>query len=298
MSLLLCIALAVLSACSTGPSLALDPRKDPFYDMTRHIMTAEEEEIYRHLPDLASRKEFAREFWERRDPDPTTEENEALVEFQNRIDFANRTFNEHRGQSRGWDSLRGRILLQLGYPDERNWGTAGLPGDQLEVRHSQYETWLYYRHQLRLVFVDRKGFGTYEFYGTIPAALGSALQESKLNLSKPGQTVKNPLKFSVRYADEKLIATIPTKVTAFDEDGDRVKGRYTFNITFYKDYRKVTQFTQQMTFSDISANVVSLRELTFTLPLPLSNEGNYLADIILKDEQTGQRSRNFCKIRK
>ena len=69
-----------------------DPYFESFYEKTRLIMVDEEKKIYKSLPDSASRREFIREFWKIRDPDPSTEENENKIEFERRIAFANEWF--------------------------------------------------------------------------------------------------------------------------------------------------------------------------------------------------------------
>ncbi|UCH95670.1 MAG: GWxTD domain-containing protein, partial [Candidatus Aminicenantes bacterium] len=95
--------------------------KDSFFEKARFIMTKQEIEIYKHLPDKAGKEQFIEEFWKKRDPNPETEENESREEFEERITYANKWFKEH-SKDRGWDTQRGRILLQLGFPDRREFG--------------------------------------------------------------------------------------------------------------------------------------------------------------------------------
>lgn len=68
----------LMIGCLSG-CISLSPKRndlffESFYEKTRLIMREEEKEIYRSLPDTASRKEFIERFWKIRDPDPTTEE--------------------------------------------------------------------------------------------------------------------------------------------------------------------------------------------------------------------------------
>lgn len=65
----------------------IDMEKDPFYEKTSLIMTKEEIEIYKRLPDRKSREEFIEEFWRIRDPDTSSEENENKVEFERRVEL-------------------------------------------------------------------------------------------------------------------------------------------------------------------------------------------------------------------
>lgn len=292
------LLLLLASSCSRQQEIVLNIADDSFYDQTRHIMTREEIEIYRNLPDSESRKKFAKEFWEKRDPDPSTEENEALEEFQRRIDFANRWFNERIGKDRGWDSLRGRILLQLGFPDERRTGNAAFIGTQLERRYSAYEIWVYMEYQLQLVFVDKRGFGRFEFYGRIPAALSEAVERSKLSMLGSGPKVRgNRFRFRAQCEGDALVISIPTKHVGFKEEDDNLGAHFSFTIYIYREHKLMDTIKRELHSNESRDEVLKKNELTFTLPLPLTQNGRYFLDIIGQDEQSGERSRAFCKIR-
>ena len=72
--LILITVVLVAAACRTNRTgvnrgVELQPsegslKKDTFFEKTRLIMTKEESEIYKHLPDKASKEKFVREFWE------------------------------------------------------------------------------------------------------------------------------------------------------------------------------------------------------------------------------------------
>ncbi|MCK5222675.1 MAG: GWxTD domain-containing protein, partial [Candidatus Aminicenantes bacterium] len=99
---------------------------DDFFKKTRFIMTKMEKQIYKHLPDDKARATFMKEFWDKRDPTPDNFENEAKNTYALRISYSNRYFSEGKGKNTGWDSERGRILLQLGIPDRREFGELDL----------------------------------------------------------------------------------------------------------------------------------------------------------------------------
>ena len=87
----------MLSACASGKQkINQDPYYESFFEKARLIMTKEEIEIYKQLPDLKSKEEFIDEFWKKRDPFPETPENENKIEFERRIAYANRWFRENR----------------------------------------------------------------------------------------------------------------------------------------------------------------------------------------------------------
>jgi len=296
--LLICLLLAG-SGCTKHSGFSFDPAQDEFYYMTRLIMTSEEIEIYKHLPDSQSRKEFAREFWERRDPDPSSEENEALMEFQKRIQFANRWFNERAGHARGWDSLRGRILLQLGFPDERKTGNSAFAGDHLERRYAHYETWVYYEYQMQLIFVDKKGFGQFEFYGRIPAMLSEAISQSKSRMLSSGSgRNKNSFRFQAVSTSDGIEISIPSKRVSFVENHQQLSAQFEFTCYIYRNYVASHSLNKKLDFSQSTDEVINSKELTFSIPLSLPEKGEYFIDIIGKDEQSGERWRTFCKFRK
>lgn len=62
-----------------------------FLSKVRYIINKKERKIFLELPD-SEKERFKDEFWERRDPDPETEENEFKMEYFNRIEKANDLF--------------------------------------------------------------------------------------------------------------------------------------------------------------------------------------------------------------
>lgn len=85
-------------------------------DEVSYIITSEERRMFLDLPD-SEKAAFKEEFWQRRDPDPGTEENEFKMEYYDRIEQANELFfNEHR---EGYKTDRGRIYVLFGAPFDR-----------------------------------------------------------------------------------------------------------------------------------------------------------------------------------
>jgi len=297
MSSMLVLALFTL-ACSKQVPRQQDSHFDSFYDKTRHIMSPEEIEIYQHLPDNASKEEFINEFWSKRDPDPSTEENEARESFEERIEYANRWFNERKGKNRGWDTLRGRILLQLGFPDERRWGQMRLVVSDQSRRDIPTEIWYYYRHQLMLTFSDRNGYGSFELEST-PATLLTAIDNSKFAIdSAMFPNVKHAFKFTADYHDNQIEVTIPSKRLFFNEEGEQLTANLSFTIFVYKDYRKIDTFTKEIRSTEEKENLLTKKNITLTIPYKPQEPGQYHLDIVGKDLGANQRYRNFCQIKK
>ena len=85
-------------------------------DAIHFLLSAEEEQRFASLH-MGERERFLEDFWRRRDPTPDTAENEARLEFQARIDHANRNFDAP-GHDRGMFSDMGRVYIRYGEPDE------------------------------------------------------------------------------------------------------------------------------------------------------------------------------------
>jgi len=94
----------------------LDPVNAEFLSKVRYIITGKERKIFLELPD-SEKENFMEEFWKRRDPDPSTEENEFKMEYFNRIERTEELFATE-GKP-GWLTDRGRIFILFGPPTDR-----------------------------------------------------------------------------------------------------------------------------------------------------------------------------------
>jgi GWxTD domain-containing protein len=98
------------------------------------------------------------EFWKKKDPNPTTEENEFLLEYYRRIEYANRNFSHYIG---GWKTDMGMVYVYLGTPNN-------IDRHPFEIDSKPYEVWEYYELNLNVVFVDYTGFGDYRIITQLP----------------------------------------------------------------------------------------------------------------------------------
>lgn len=114
---LLLAALPAVAACASTRGLKeLDPKSRDFISKVRYTITSEERKAFLALAPEA-REPFIEDFWRRRDPTPTTPENEYRVDYYNRIERSNRLFSG--GGAPGWLQDRGRVYITLGPPDSR-----------------------------------------------------------------------------------------------------------------------------------------------------------------------------------
>lgn len=116
-----------------------------------HILDTDEFKEYASLASEYDKKEWRRKFWKRRDPTPTTEENQVEEEFQRRIDYARAYFGSF------WNYLSFKYLpdqhLRLGWP-HAPWDARG----ELYIKYGEpdfrsvegwhIEIWTYNRYSV------------------------------------------------------------------------------------------------------------------------------------------------------
>jgi GWxTD domain-containing protein len=124
------------------------------FEKVTYIAIDQELEIFEGL-DEEGMKRFLAEFWNRRDPDPTTEVNEYKREYFENLEYAHLTFSNTFRE--GWNTDRGRILLIYGRPDE-------IERYPSSMDISPYEIWQYYGLEggSYFVFADITGHGSFD----------------------------------------------------------------------------------------------------------------------------------------
>jgi GWxTD domain-containing protein len=91
------------------------PYKKWIEEEVPYIITNEEKAAFKKLTTDDEREQFIESFWERRNPNPGSQENEFKEEYYRRIAYA----NEHYASGiPGWKTDRGRIYIMYGPPDE------------------------------------------------------------------------------------------------------------------------------------------------------------------------------------
>lgn len=120
---------------------------------------ATRDEVERILDaDPEDRDRAWQDFWDSRDPDPATPENEFKIEFLRRLGYANTRF---RSVVEGWQTDMGRVYIQYGEPDDIDSQPIG------KMLHA-WETWYYYSEHKKFIFVDKEGFGEFRLVETSP----------------------------------------------------------------------------------------------------------------------------------
>lgn len=274
-----------------------DPYYESFFEKARIIMTEDELKIYKRLTDNRAKKEFIEYFWKIRDPDLSTEENEAKEAFDERVEYANRWFgkhNPHRGielhesheRSQGWASDRGKIYIILGPPDELIYdGTSFIFGErrrsQAEARSS--EQWYYYYHRFMVAFVKTND-GRWVL-ANVGAALLEVLDMAKLNIvtSVYKDEVERRLTFKANYEKGRIIITIPMKRISYKENEDKIQAEFKIWVSVYLDHRPLGSFEETRSFDFNIDQLDAKKTAIIEIPYQPPQKGKYLFDVVVED---------------
>ena len=83
-----------------------------------YIITSDERVAFQQLHTDAEREDFIEQFWERRNPVPGASDNQFKTEHYRRIAYANEHFASPGGRTPGWRTVRGRVYIINGPPEE------------------------------------------------------------------------------------------------------------------------------------------------------------------------------------
>lgn len=133
------------------------------------ILTPDEKSEWGRARTIDQKKLFFRKFWKSRDPSPTTEYNERLVEHYRRLNYAKQNYTMK--QTKGYDD-RGIVYIKHGEPDEY----ADLVGN-FGVRDN--ETWVYFRKPDNFVFHFVRRSSSYLIANSLlEAVIGTGFQQA------------------------------------------------------------------------------------------------------------------------
>lgn len=301
----LALLLGILALVAPAPAAKLDPDSEEFFHMSRHFMTRDEEKAFRNLITPELRKEFIEAFWEIRDPDTLTKENEFRTELEERFTFVNKYLRE--GNHPGWDTVRGMVYMVLGPPSIINAAStpalsASPPGT---VSNNGLLTntivWPYEELDFLVFFVDRQGFGVYELdtINTSPRLLELLKTAKTRIICNAKWTEDRFLKFAAKIesASNRLFITIPVKNLRFDIDNE---GGYTARIhlavnIYFSDGSIITRKDDRRI-----ALVPEIQEkgrLAIEWMIPLKR-GKSQVDLLVLDQIGGLSNRQLLAVKK
>ena len=312
------ITLVVLwaASCSTSPGVkvAQAPVIAAFYEKARLIMTGEENKIWKSLPDNTSKEEFIEEFWEIRDPDPGTDENEAKLEFEERVRYANMwfgTFNPRRGydskgedeeKSRnGWNEERGRVYIVLGPPDviyfmSPDNETVSHDGSRYRPQAEDWtmEQWIYDRYRAFVAF-SKSGTGGWRMENYDPHFF-EVLEWAKLNWVAADfkEDIKRRFRFKPEFSAAGFRITIPVSRISFDEN---FRAEFGVKVNVYLNRKRVDTIEETKVLEENEEELLDKKNVEFEILYRTDEKGEYLFDIVIQDRMAPSLSkyRSFLK---
>lgn len=284
----------------------LDADSEEFYRMARYFMTRDEDKRFRNLATQELRRQFIDAFWELRDPDPLTVENEFREELQERFDFVSRYLRE--GNRPGWDTARGMIYLVLGPPDTMTAGTTPYPSASPYNRDSLGDTtagvivWPYPLLSINVFFADRQGFGIYELdmVRTSPRLL-ALLRASKTRFIRDGaKSAEEPFlafKADVDASGGKVRIVIAARELRYEIGPD---GSYSARVqmavnVYQSDGRIETRKEEQRVALGAPGQEQEKLQLEWDIPLA---PGRNQVDLLVTDQVSGRANRLFLTVKK
>jgi GWxTD domain-containing protein len=125
------------AAAGSGDGVNFDnPSKDWYQGPVRYIITKQEIKAYKTLETEIERATFIDWFWQRRDIEPTTPENEFRARYEKRTFEAVRKFTATTIP--GWKTDMGKIYILVGPPED-------VINDLMAKTHRGIVTWVYRR---------------------------------------------------------------------------------------------------------------------------------------------------------
>lgn len=127
-----------------------------FREDINFIATSQELKLFDSM-NLEGKQNFQRGFWQSRDPDPRTPENEYKLEHYRRIKYSDEHFGQYQGFIRGWQNDMGRIYILYGEPSE-------IERNQSSFEERSWQRWWYHGVEggVYFIFVDFEGTGAHE----------------------------------------------------------------------------------------------------------------------------------------
>ena len=274
--------LLLYTGCQKPKPPDLDPEQDDFYKYAHYFFTKNEREIFSSLTTKEARERFIENFWDIRDPNPYTEENEFKIEIESRYEFVSRYLRE--GPVPGWKTDRGRIYILLGPPSATREDIIPQGGGVIQ--------WYYEQYNVYVLFYDDKGFGVYEMdLTTVSLGLLDVLDNNKFFIvNKEGKISWDNFDFDFNYdknAKEVRIVVPANKINYQEIAGnaEELEAKIKVDLVIYKtdhvdEFYKVSEIKSVTVPKDkvLEKNA----EVTVIIPLELPG-GKIKIDAIVAD---------------
>jgi len=285
---------------AAGKKNKLEGVYEEFYRYARYLFTKNERKIYKNLPDNKSRDEFIKYFWEIRDPNPYTKENEFKVEIQRRYEYVNRYLKE--GPVPGWKTDRGRIYILLGPPTNYY--------EQMMGNGFSREIWWYYvESEIYVRFVDPNGNGLFRMdLRNTSLRLLDEMEMRKyyiVNKEEKDEFFTEIMDFRLKYdkPSQEIVIDVDTRHLSYEKDtesgenSDMMVAKVKVNLVIYEKNTRFSRFTKVITRKFKQEELLgNKKKMTLRIPLKLP-KGKLKIDAIISDFLGDAVQRKFVKIK-
>lgn len=153
---------------------------DKHFEQIKIAATEDDRRRMRRIKDTEDRRRFIVSFWENRDPDPSRPGNNALDDFNLRLEYANDRYGARNRE--GWETDRGRVVIRYGIPDD-------VQDEAMENDVVAHSIWSYTNitgiGPGIFVFADTMGFNNYELiHSNVPGERQSLDWQAELRRYK------------------------------------------------------------------------------------------------------------------
>ena len=289
------LLLLVLSFCSSRTkSLIKDlpPEDKDFLSNVRYIIEKHEKKEFLRLTTDKERQQFIIDFWKKRDPDPTTEENEFREVYFKRIEEANHLFSQ--GGSKGWLSDRGRVYVILGPPETKQVYPTGYG-----FYDRPSEVWYY--GFFPIVFVDRSHSGNYELtpLGAKHVSELNKAQLKEIPWIKKEEGEKRPFDFDLKLQKNKkenrytLQIILPYRSIVFKEKKNVYSASVTAHIHILEIKKNIFQTLDKDVTVTVKEDELNLLDTNYVTDVPLKlAPGKYEVTVVLESKADEVKVRN------
>lgn len=267
-----------------------------FYKYANYLFTKDERKIFMNLPDDKSRDEFIRNFWEIRDPNPLTEENEFKVEIEQRFEYAAKYLKE--GPIPGWKTDRGRIYILLGAP-------TNVLEQSIDTSFGREIYWYFAESNIFIRFEDTNSTGVFRMdLRNVSLKLLDELEKRKyyiINKDEKENFITALLDFDIKYDKEQknLVIVLDAKNISYEkeQDSNLMIAKIKVSFIIYAANNKFSEHndikTLKLTEDELLANK---SKLTLLIPVELP-KGKVKIDAIITDFLGDAVQRKFINIK-
>ena len=276
----------------------MSPGHEDFYKYARYLFTKNERKIFTSLPTDEARDRFIQYFWDIRDSNPYTEENEFKIEIERRYEHVTKYLKE--GPVPGWKSDRGRMYILLGQPT--NWVEDSFaPGSEYLFRIC----WYWADSDIFACFVDRNGTGIYRMdLRNVSLKLLDELKKRKYHIAnEDGKFETDVLDFDLSYDSKTNEILIEVKVEnlsfeeAADAGNDLMTAKIKFDFIVYDQNDDFSKHTEVKTVK-VQKDVLLGKKSTVTVRMPFAlPRGKVKIDAIVSDFLGDAVHRKWVKIK-